>query len=61
MEVPWKFWNSRCFRTYKNLPGAKSVRAPDAGIKHNAMADALTQAQTLCAIQKALFTKKVKA
>jgi hypothetical protein len=61
MEVPWKFWNNRCFRTYKNLPGAKSVRTPDMGVKHNAMADALTQAQTLCAIQKALFSKKVKA
>ena len=55
MEVPWKFWNSRCFRTYKNLPGAKNIRGPEMGIKHNAMADALTQAQTLCAIHHTLF------
>lgn len=55
IEIPWKFWNNRCFRTYKNLPGAKGVKLPAAGIKHNAMADAYNQAQTVCAIHKALF------
>lgn len=54
-EVPWQFWNSRCFRTYKNLPGAKLVSSPITGIKHNALSDALSQAQHLCAIHKALF------
>lgn len=64
IEIPWKFWNSRCFRTYKNLPGAKAIKVPTAGVKHNALADALTQAQTVCAIHKALFlgaNAKVKA
>ena len=27
LDIPWKFWNSRCFRTFKNLPGAKVVAA----------------------------------
>lgn len=64
IETPWKFWNSRCFRTYKNLPGAKNIRVPELGVKHNALSDAYQQAQTVQAIHKALFTganKKVKA
>jgi DNA polymerase III epsilon subunit-like protein len=65
IEVPWKFWNSRCFRTYKNLPGAKDIRLPATGVKHNALSDAYQQAQTLQAIHSALFmqqpqTKKVR-
>ena len=55
IETPWKFYNSRCFRTYKNLPGAKNIRLPHAGVKHNALADAVAQVQTLCAIHKELF------
>lgn len=62
IEVPWKFWNSRCFRTYKNLPGAKDIRVPAIGVKHNALSDAYQQAQTVQAIHKALFSKtKAKA
>jgi len=64
LETPWKFWNSRCFRTYKNLPGAKDIRAPALGVKHNALSDAYQQAQTVCAIHAALFggtTTKTKA
>lgn len=55
VEAPWKFWNSRCFRTYKNLPGAKKIRLPVAGVKHNALSDAYQQAQTVQAIHAALF------
>ena len=58
MAVPWKFWNSRCFRTYKNLPGAKGVKLPPVGVAHNALADAYSQAQSLQAIQAALFGGK---
>lgn len=62
IELPWKFYGSRCYRTYKNLPGAKAVKLPLAGVKHNAMADAFNQAQHVCAVHKALFMgKKVKA
>lgn len=61
LELPWKYFNSRCYRTYKNLPQAKDVRAKTQGVKHNALADALTQAETVCAIHKKLFTSKVFA
>jgi 3' exoribonuclease, RNase T-like len=64
VETPWKFWNSRCFRTYKNLPGAKDIRLPGTGVKHNALSDAYQQAQTVQAIHAALFgpvTKPAKA
>jgi hypothetical protein len=58
--IPWEFWNSRCFRTYKNLPGAKNVAGPTSdGIKHNALADAYNQAHHVCAIHKALFKQAV--
>jgi len=55
IPVPWKFWNSRCFRTYKNLPGAKGIRTPASGVKHNALSDAHQQVVTLQAIHKQLF------
>lgn len=56
MEVPWRSYNSRCFRTYKNLPGAKAVKLPARqGVDHNALADAYNQAEAVCAIHKALF------
>lgn len=64
LEVPWKFFNIRCFRTYKNLPGAGGIRAPALGVEHNALSDAYQQAQTVCAIHAALFggtTTKTKA
>lgn len=64
VQIPWKFWNARCFRTYKNLPGARAVPAPATGVKHNALSDAYNQAVHASAIHKALFqptTKKVKA
>jgi len=61
IDIPWKFWDARCFRTYKNLPGAKDAPKVQEGIKHNAMADAYNQARTLQAIQSTLFgPKKVK-
>jgi hypothetical protein len=42
-DVPWQFWNNRCFRTLKSLrPEIKSVRA---GTHHNALDDAVAQAE----------------
>ena len=62
IEIPWEFRNTRCYRTYKNLPGAKDIRAEALGVKHNALSDAYQQAQTVTAIHKHLFGKtKVKA
>lgn len=57
VEVPWKFWNVRCYRTYKNLPGAKDIRVSPTGTKHNALSDAVQQAMTLQQIHAALFSK----
>jgi hypothetical protein len=61
IEAPWKFFNSRCFRTWKNLPGAKNIAVTAAGVKHNALTDAFNQAEHAQAIYAGLFGKKVKA
>lgn len=47
VEPPWKFWNSRCYRTVKSLPMVKSIKAPTAAVAHNALADAAVQAEHL--------------
>jgi len=47
-QPPWTPWNSRCFRTLKNLyPGHEPTRE---GVHHNALADALHQAKWAVAI-----------
>ena len=63
MEAPWKFWASNCLRTYKKLPGAKALAqtVPFAGVKHNALADAVHQAQVLHAIHTGIFSKAAAA
>jgi hypothetical protein len=53
-ETPWQFWNTRCFRTYSKLPQAARVSAPEAGIKHNALSDAIAQAEHMIAIWREL-------
>lgn len=60
MPIPWKFWNVRCVRTYKTLPGAKDIVIPRVGVHHNALADALTQAALVQAIYRKLFVKMQK-
>jgi hypothetical protein len=57
LDTPWKFFNVRCFRTFKNLPGAPRCAEPPL-IKHHALHDALSQAKHALAIQAALFGKK---
>lgn len=55
MDVPWQFWNSRCVRTYKNLPCAALVpKAKEQGIKHNALHDAVAQARLVQSIHTLL-------
>lgn len=61
LPIPWSFWNVRCVRTWKNLPGAKDVVVPRVGVHHNALADALTQAALVQAIYRKLFIKMKKA
>ncbi len=65
IELPWQYYNTRCYRTYKNLPGARNVKLESQGVKHNALADALNQAKNASLIHGALFgvaaQRKVKA
>ena len=51
-EAPWEFWNSRCVRTYRSLPGAD--RVPKPVNDHNALRDAINQARYVQGIQAAL-------
>ena len=53
--IPWKFWNVRCVRTYKTLPGAKDIVVERQGVHHNALADALHQARLIQKIHAQLF------
>lgn len=41
-QLPWKFWNNRCYRTLKNLK--PSMGPKRVGTYHNALDDARTQA-----------------
>jgi exodeoxyribonuclease VIII len=56
-ELPWMFWNERCYRTAKNLPGASSVAMQRMGTHHNALDDAVSQAMHLRGIYSALGLK----
>ena len=47
---PWEFYNVRCFRTLKSLPSARNVPKPDNALAHNALFDAIAQAQHLQAL-----------
>jgi hypothetical protein len=44
LEIPWMFWNHRCYRTMKSM---FDIEAPvqRQGVKHNALDDAKYQAQ----------------
>ncbi len=43
LDVPWSFWNSRCYRTLKNLvPHVPMIKS---GVAHNALDDAKQQAR----------------
>lgn len=57
IPTPWKPYAGRCYRTYKNLPGARAIKVERTGKHHNALDDAVYQAQHLCAIHAALFDK----
>lgn len=57
LPLPWQFWNNRCFRTLRNLSGAK--KKPAALIKHHALEDAVDQAKEAVEILKTLnFSKQ---
>jgi hypothetical protein len=53
-NVPWKFWQERCYRTAKSLPGARAVPLERIGTHHNALDDAVSQAMHLRGIYRVL-------
>ena len=48
MPRPWKYYNSRCYRTLKSL--ARDLKPEKEGVRHNALDDAITQAKHAMAI-----------
>lgn len=50
--IPWKFWNARCFRTFKDLTKCCDLvrRKQTQGVKHNALDDAKYQAECVRAV-----------
>lgn len=54
-EAPWKFYNRQCVRTYRRLPGADAVPRVKPVVAHDPLADAVAQAQHVCAIYAHLF------
>ena len=52
MQIPWKFWNDRCYRTVKNM--YPLVELDRVGTHHNAVDDAETQALHLIKILKSI-------
>lgn len=54
LNPPWKFYNDRCYRTYKAM--APSIQIKHMGTHHNARDDALSQAQHLLRVAQALAT-----
>lgn len=57
IEVPWKFYDSQCVRTYRKLPGANKVPRVQPEVAHNALSDAVAQAKYVQAIHAELFGK----
>lgn len=53
-EAPWKFWNDRCFRTFKGEHGHITRPPAFEGVKHDAVDDARQQARYLQAIYQEL-------
>lgn len=45
LELPWKFWNDRCYRTVS----AGFPRRQQTGTHHNALDDAISQTKHLLA------------
>lgn len=57
LEVPWKFWNNRCLRTFR---GMWPSIAPDErqGVHHNALDDAIFQAEHMLKIRRVLNERR---
>lgn len=49
VPVPWKFWNNRCYRTWKNEHPEAVLRR--SGTHHNALDDAISQAEHMLQVE----------
>lgn len=47
LDAPWKFWDNRCFRTVKNIHKGHIKESTREGTYHNALDDAIHQANML--------------
>lgn len=52
MNVPWEFWNDRCYRTMKSMHPTITIER--SGTHHNALDDAISQANHLMRIIHAM-------
>ena len=52
LVAPWKLWNDRCYRTIKNI--APQVLLTRVGTYHNALDDAVSQAEHMTRIYRAM-------
>ena len=53
VEMPWKYYNNRCYRTIKNIFDPKSELFKRIGEAHNALDDAKSQVEHLLKICEA--------
>lgn len=53
MSPPWEFWNIKCFRTVGESAFGRKVAKPENSLAHNALADAIAQAEHLQMIWEA--------
>ena len=59
IPVPWRPFNGRCYRTFKNLPEHKTIKPdPFEGVKHNALADAQHQAKHMLKILEVMKVRR---
>lgn len=62
--IPWAFWNVFCFRTFDKLTNAKELKAKNKLgeniMKHNALADAVWQAEVMLNYWRIMDVKKAR-
>lgn len=51
-EVPWHYFNNRCFRTLKSLDSEGKFKPEFIGVKHTAVCDARHEAKWACEIAR---------
>ena len=59
-ELPWRFYNNRCFRTAKDLYSDHMTALPRQGTHHNALDDAMHQARGLLQLRNTLGMRKIR-